>query len=163
MTITLLLDSAGSALKPSPQTLHNKLCHHQLDLPAVSEPISIFLLSLLFFVLLLFFFFFSAVALLSPHFCPSCPPWTGGRENVFHLHVLVRPRIMIDDRGFVCRGKREGDRAWPNVVAGSGIRTARRVARDSARTCLRSPSCLPRASAPFLRSSAHRVAYASRE
>lgn len=152
----MLLDSAGSALKLSPQTLQQQT----LSPPTRSSGgirADIDLSSFSSFLLLLFRGGTSVSA------CPSCPPWTGGRENVFHLHVLVRPRIMIDDRGFVCRGKREGDRAWPNVVAGSGIRTARRVARDSARTCLRSPSCLPRASAPFLRSSAHREAYASRE
>lgn len=145
--------SAGCALNP-PQTLHNKFCHHQLDLPAVSEPISISLLSFFF---VSFFLLFLAVALRRVYLFGQTDRDRG--KNVFHLHVLVRPRVMIDDRKFVCRGEREGKRASRTSSPRSGIRTdcsASCLARDSARTCLHSPSCLPRESAPF-RSSARSV------
>lgn len=61
---------------------------------------------------------------------PSCPlrsdrraGGAGGKKNVFHLHVLIRPRVMIDDREFVCRGEREGKRAKRTSSPESGIRT----------------------------------------
>lgn len=82
------------------QTLHTKLFRHQLNPSANSRP----MVSISFF----FSFKFSRwhfVACSLP--CLLCRAQSGGKRGTFHLHVFVRPRVMIGDRNSSVK-----ERAW---------------------------------------------------
>lgn len=112
-----------------PQNLCTKLYHHQLNPSASSRSIYRW-----------FLFPFHGGTLSRVLLC-----WTVRREARHVSPARLRPSAC-HDRG--SKFEREGARMKSNVVAGSGIRTARRAVRDSARDPLAT------------RSSTHHEAYA---
>lgn len=100
-----------------PQNLCTKLYHHQLNPSASSRPIYRW-----------FLFSFHGGTLSRVFLC-----WTVRREARHVSPARLRPSAC-HDRG--SKFEREGARMKSNVVARSGIRTARRAARDSARDLL---------------------------